>query len=498
METSSSSASTFKSPDVLKLGAFELAALIRSQDVTAEDVVRAHITKIKEVDPRLNAIVEDRFDDAILEAREADRRIRKGGEKIPPLLGVPITVKEMLALKGFKSTGGNIHRRDRVSDFDATIVARMKDAGAIVLGTTNVPELGFWFETENVLYGRTNNPYDASRTSGGSSGGEGALVGAGASPLGLGSDIGGSIRMPAAFCGVFGHKPTNRAIPITGHFPYVKGDLAKLGGPDYPYTSVGLLARRAGDLRPAMQLLMGPDGEDPETLQNFILSAPLADPAKFRVFVCPAPQIHLCRPVDDEIQQATKNAARLFEQLGATVTEFPARKFVNAVELWAAALESTKGGQSFASAVSPHADLPVLRELAKIALGRGDYSIPALLTALVEGFAQKRPKNQDLLDRLERLSAELDDMLGEDGILLIPCHPRVAPKHRATWFSPFDFIMTGIFNALGQPATAAPMGLNKDGLPLSVQIVAARRRDHLNFSAAEILESSFGGWQPPA
>lgn len=496
-ETSSSSASTSEElPEILRLGAFELAAKIRERKFSSEEVVDAHIERARAVDPRLNAIAEERFGDALRDARAADERIKKETD-LPPLLGVPMTVKEMLAYEGFKSTGGSVHRRDRRPGFDATVVKRMKDAGAIPIATTNVPELGFWFETDNTLYGRTNNPYDAGRTAGGSSGGEGALIGAGASPFGLGSDIGGSIRMPAAFCGIFGHKPTNRSLPLTGHFPYELDALKDIPEERAPYTTTGMLARKAADLRPLMELLMGPDGHDPRVRKDFKLGSPVKDPAKFRVFTCEAPVMHLLRPVDRETREATRNAARLFEQLGAPIAPVDPRLFVRGAELWGAAVSATRES-TFENAMNPGGPLPVARELAKAAFGRAEHTIPGLLTVVVERLRGDSRETAADLAELSSLRRRLDDMLGDDGILLLPCHPRTAPRHRATWFSPFDFAMTAIFNAIGVPATAVPMGLSADGLPLSVQVVAGTGKDHLCFSAAEILDSSFGGWRPPA
>ena len=173
---------------------------MRAGTVTPTDLVQAHIDRVQQVNPLLNAMVADRFDTALAEARHAEARLaasrEEGGSNLPPFLGVPCTIKEFFSVQGLPKTGGMLAHKGRISDHDAPTVARLRQAGFIVLGVTNAPEGGLWMETTNLVYGRTNNPWDLRRTSGGSSGGEGALVAAGACPVGLGSDIGGSIRIP--------------------------------------------------------------------------------------------------------------------------------------------------------------------------------------------------------------------------------------------------------------------------------------------------------------
>lgn len=482
--------------ELLKLGAFELAEKIRAREISPTEAVSAHVERAREVNPALNAVVEERYDLALTEAAAATEKQPDLAE-LPPLFGVPFTVKEMLALEGMKSTAGSLHRRDERPAFEATVVSRLRAAGAIPIATTNVPELGLWFETDNPLYGLTRNPYDLRRTPGGSSGGEGALIGAGASPFGVGSDIGGSIRMPAAFCGIAGHKPTNRVVPLTGHFPFRREDMAGLAGELYPYTSIGPLARKARDLAPLLKLMMGPDGIDPETIPHVALKDPVRDFAGRRVLVCDDPIIHACRPTEDDVKAGVRNAARLFEQYGAEVEELDRRFFLRAVELWMGAVKATKD-RSFGELLADGRKLTVWKELSLWALGRGRYTVPSLLTAAVENAAgDDRARLTAVVEELRGLRAEFNRRLGDGGILLFPSHPRVAPKHKSPWLSPFDFIHSGIFNVLGNPATSVPVGLNADGLPLSVQIVAGPFRDHLTLSAAEIIEESFGGWTPP-
>lgn len=484
--------------DLLTLSALDLAARIAKKEVSPIEVLEAHIARIEQVNPKLNAMVEKDFERARRLAEEQTGLLMHNSASLPPLFGIPFTVKEMFAYQGMKRTGGNIHHKNDVMDWDATVVARMKKAGAIPMGTTNVPELGFWFESFNPVYGRTNNPYDLTRTCGGSSGGEGALLGAGATPLGLGSDIGGSIRMPAAFCGVFGHKPSRYLLPFTGHFPYSQKEVTTLVGGKYPYTSMGPMTRKATDLYPMMKILMGADDYDQETLKTPRLQDLTQEWAGRKVLICPSPVFHSARSTDNEMAQVIRNCGKLFAELGAEVEELDPRFFVRGTELWFAALKSSKNRNHYETLMGDTNHLSIGKEILKIALGRGEYTLPNLLVSLGEifGDGKKTDFTQDLMD-LQKMKMELDDKMGPEGILLLPPHPRVAPKHRAPLWSPFDFIYSGFFTTTGHPATVAPAGLNADGLPLSVQIVARHMNDHITISCAEFLETIFGGWQPP-
>lgn len=484
--------------ELLKLSGIEIATRIANKEVSPREVLEAHIARIEEVNPSLNAMVESDFVRARMLAEEQTEKLTKDNSSLPPLFGVPFSVKEMFAYKGMKRTGGSIHHKNDIMDWDATIVARMKNAGAVPMCTTNVPELGFWFETFNPVYGRTNNPYDFSRTCGGSSGGEGALLGAGATPMGLGSDIGGSIRMPAFFCGVAGHKPSRHLVPLTGHFPFNLEDFRNLTEGKYPFTTMGPMSRKAADLYPMLKIMMGADGYDQQTLTNPQLEDLTKEWAGRKVLICPSPIFHRARGTDDELAQVVRNCGKLFEQLGAQVEELDPRFFVRGAELWFAAVKATKNKHLYETLMGPNEHLSIGKEMLKVALGRGDYTLPNLIVSLAEIFDTRKADFAEELAALEKMKKDLDEKLGEKGILILPPHPRVAPKHRAPLWSPFDFIYTGIFTTTGHPATVVPTGLNSEGLPLGVQIVARHMRDHLTISCAALLETTFGGWQPPA
>ncbi|XP_071041201.1 fatty-acid amide hydrolase 2-A, partial [Parasteatoda tepidariorum] len=242
---------------LLLSSATSLASKIRKKKLKSVDLLNVYISRVKDVNPHLNAAVNYRFERALEEAQRVDELIASNFkteeelERETPFLGIPISVKELIAVEGMPLSAGLVSRKNVMSPINAQTVQLMKSAGAIPFVTTNVSELGMWYESYNKVYGRTNNPYDSNRTCGGSSRGEGALIGAGASVAGIGSDIGGSIRIPAFFNGVFGHKPTPEVVSNYGTYP-PSGEREFV-----PYLSMGPLCRYATDLIPLMKVLTG-------------------------------------------------------------------------------------------------------------------------------------------------------------------------------------------------------------------------------------------------
>src|SRR4051794_12620547 len=254
--------------EIIERSATDLAGAIREGELSSRQVVEAHVAHARHLNPELKAIAADRFDVALAEADAADERVRAwradasargdGAHGLPPFLGVPCTVKESFGVEGMPNAAGLVHRAEVRAEADAPAVARLRAAGAIPIGVTNPSEATMWIESSNRLYGRTNNAYHPKRTAGGSSGGEGAAIGAGFAPIGLGSDIGGSIRLPAFFNGVFGHKPSPGIIPCSGHFPAPSSN-----GASSEMLAAGPLARRAEDLMPFVCAVAGRDDGDP-------------------------------------------------------------------------------------------------------------------------------------------------------------------------------------------------------------------------------------------
>ena len=465
--------------------ALELARMIRGGEVRAREVVEAHIAAVELANPRLNAVVESRYEAARAEADAADRLVASGAAT-PPLLGVPCTIKEAFAFEGMPQTSGLVSRRGIRATGDAPAVARLRAAGAIPLGVTNTSELCMWFESNNRVYGRTSNAYDPTRIAGGSSGGEGAIVGAGGVPFGLGADIGGSIRMPAFFNGVFGHKPSPGLVPNTGQFPCVSGAALRILG-------TGPLCRHARDLMPLLRLLAGPDGAD-----TACAPVELGDPAAVALSRLPVIIVedNGLIAVHPELHAALHRAGRALAARGAAVRVERVPGLWRTFELWGASLQAA-GGPTFGEHLGGGRPVARLRELVKLIAGRSDHTLPSLLLTLIEGLGGLVPRRARwMLAEVQRLRADLLARIG-DGVMLYPPFPRPAPRHGAPVWRPFDFVYTALLNVLELPATAVPMGLGREGLPLGVQVVARAGADHLTIRVAEVLEEDCGGWVPP-
>lgn len=465
---------------ILLDSAVRLAARIREGEISSEQAVGLHVAHARRTHDRIHAIVADRYDAALEEARRADARLaREGREGLPPLFGVPCSIKECFALAGMPQSAGLVARRDFRAVEDAPTVARLRAAGAIPLGVTNTSELCMWMETSNRLYGRTNNAYDATRTAGGSSGGEGAIVGAGAAPFGLGSDIGGSIRMPAFFNGVFGHKPTPGLVPNGGQFPTAHGEGLRL-------LCTGPITRRAEDLWPLLEILADPGtltGHPAEVSLRDLVVLDVSDNGRLRV--------------SDELHVAQGRAARALGRRGAKVRAWSSPRLRHSIEIWAV-LMSDAGGPSFAEIMGQGHAVPAARELGRWVMGKSEHTFAAIGLAILEKLpALKGEKARRFGAMAAELRGEIEDALGERGVLLFPPYPRTAPRHNTPLLFPIEWMYTAIFNALELPATAVPLGLGARGLPLGVQVVSARGKDAVTIAVARALEEDLGGWVPP-
>ncbi|XP_010330181.2 fatty-acid amide hydrolase 2 isoform X4 [Saimiri boliviensis] len=442
---------------LLLLSGMQLAKLIRQRKVKCIDVVQAYINRIRDVNPMINGIVKYRFEEAMKEAHAVDQKLAEKQEdeasleKKWPFLGVPFTVKEAFQLQGMPNSSGLMNRRDAISKTDATVVALLKEAGAIPLGITNCSELCMWYESSNKIYGRSNNPYDLQHTVGGSSGGEGCTLAAACSVIGVGSDIGGSIRMPAFFNGIFGHKPSPGVVPNKGQFPLAVGVQAL-------FQCTGPMCRYAEDLTPMLKVMAGPG------IKRLKLDAKVhLKDLKFYWMEHDGGSFLISKVDQDLILAQKKEPLKFVDLLG-----------------------------DHGKHVTP------LWELIKWCLGLSVHTIPSIgLALLEEKLKYNNEKCQKFKAVEESLRKELVEMLGDDGVFLYPSHPTVAPKHHVPLTRPFNFAYTGVFSALGFPVTQCPLGLNAKGLPLGIQVVAAPFNDHLTLAVAQYLEKTFGGWVCP-
>uniref|UniRef100_A0A336K9U2 CSON004845 protein n=1 Tax=Culicoides sonorensis TaxID=179676 RepID=A0A336K9U2_CULSO len=480
---------------ILLDSATTLAYKIRTRKLTSVEVVKAFIQRIHEVNPMLNIVVDERFADALKDAEKADAFIASGVlteeqlAKEKPFLGVPITTKDCIRVKGMLHTAGLVCRKDIRGEEDAESMGLMRKAGAIPLALTNVSECCMWWESFNKVHGRSNNPYDVNRIVGGSSGGEGAIQAAAASPFGLGSDIGGSIRMPAFFNGIFGHKPSKFIVSNDGQFPNTTCPEQN------SFLALGPMSRFAKDLKPMLKIMAGAnaqflDLDEPVNLTKLRYFYQESDGGSF-----------LVSPVDTDIKEAIQRVAAHFKRTlkVETVKKVQIEKFRKSIPIWMAAMKTKEAISFDRQLANLEGKINPWIELLKFPFGLSNFTLVALLTAITEktGAQYGSPKHQYLIEQKKEMVEEIRQMLGNDGVFIYPTHPTVAPYHYEPVIRAMNFGYTGIFNILGLPSTAVPLGLGREGLPIGLQVVANINQDRLCLAVACELERAFGGWVAP-
>ncbi|RWS09815.1 fatty-acid amide hydrolase 2-like protein [Dinothrombium tinctorium] len=481
---------------ILLQSAVSLSERIKRGKLRSEDVVKAFIARIKEVDPLVNAVVDQRYEDAIKEAQEIDRKldnIRRGDDDKDdilklPLLGVPFTGKDSIAIKSLGVTVGLYARRNVKAEEDAVSISNARNAGAIPIALTNVPELCIWYDSENNIYGRTNNPYDLSRIPGGSTGGNAACLTYAGSVIGIGSDIGGSIRMPAYFCGIFGHKTTSGIIDISGHYPDV--------GPREVFLSFGPMTRYACDLKPFLKALAGDGIKKLPKIDDEV------DLKKLKIYYAERSDEAITSTVDAEIVQSIKKVVNyLSETFGCPASEHKFLALEDSFDIVRHTLCDFPCPTIASEMTQHHGNINLELEFLKSMFGLSVHTLPVITIALIEKYTQKSKNNAthdpDYIQMGLRLKEELYSLLGDNGIFIYPCHPIVAPKHKTTILRMENMAYTAIFNLIDVAITQCPIGLNKNGVPLGVQVIATSHNDHLTLAVAEELERAFGGWIPP-
>uniref|UniRef100_T1HYP4 Amidase domain-containing protein n=3 Tax=Rhodnius TaxID=13248 RepID=T1HYP4_RHOPR len=487
------------SNELLKISAKQLSEKIRRREVRCVDVVGAYIDCIKELNPLINSVVQDRFEDAVKEAELVDRLVqdyedldRLAWEK--PLLGVPLTVKETVAVKDMSNNSARSRVSSHVADQDAECVALLREAGAIPLAVTNTPELCLYLETYNPVHGRTNNPYDTRRTPAGSSGGEAALLGAGASLTSVGSDIAGSLRLPAMFCGVFSHKPTPGFISNQGHIPTSKDPLW-----DY-YFTIGPLARYAEDL-PLMLRTMIPSRNHPETLR-LDEQVNLKNVKVFYMYGEGKESVLQDEP-NFQLKKALKTAVDILNnKYGCFTSKVDLKCFRNSLA-FARLILQVKGVENVFQKDDEHPDdygiLRMLEIFFKKITFQTNASISTLLYGPLQCLVQLAPKKmkENLEKHVEYTKNKVVELLGEDGVLIYPSFSCEAQYHYKMCGQMANISYCLIFNALGLPVTQCHIGYNREGLPVGVQVVAAPKMDRISLAVAQALSAVTGGWHPP-
>lgn len=469
--------------DVLTVSGTELARRVREGETTSRALVEAHLAQIAKVNPGLNTYVHLRAEAALAEADAADKVIDKtppaSRSKLPPFHGVPCSIKETFALAGFPQTGGMVSRKELIQQADAVTVQRYRAAGAIPLGITNTSELAMWMESFNKAYGRTGNPYDLKRTCGGSSGGEGAAVGSGTAPFGLGSDIGGSIRLPSFFCGIFGHKPSPGLVPNDGQFPIAEGEALN-------YQCTGPMTRRHEDLEPLLRILAADKASE------------IGDPASVSFSDM---TVHVVTgdglwKVDPELAAAQQRAADVLAARGARIVRTTIPQLKRGFDIWSAMLaaESTP----FRTQLAEGGEFHAWKEIGKLVRRKSEHTFPAVGLAVIERVPEMMPtRSRKQVAAGLALRDEVEALLAGNSVILYPPYPHPAPKHNQPLLPPLRFTYTAIWNVMLTPITQVPLGLSSQGLPLGVQVIGARGQDHRTLAVAKVLEEDFGGWVPP-
>ncbi|MPZ23244.1 MAG: amidase [Dehalococcoidia bacterium] len=470
--------------------ATEMIVALRKKLVSARELLDLHLARIERHNPALNAIITPDFDNARKAAERADQA-RTSGED-GPLLGLPLTIKDCIDCEGLPSTAGLAHRGEHRAECDSLLAARLKAAGAVLMGKTNIPPLASDWQSNNRLFGRSNNPWDLGRTPGGSTGGGAAALAAGLTPLEFGSDVGGSIRIPAAFCGLYGHRPSETVVPRSGHFP--GSPLPNWGT---AMSVMGPLARSAKDLELALDVIAGPEiGEEaawrlelPPTRRERL--------SDFRVAVLPAVD---WLPLDAGVAAALEGVVDRLGGMGASVGR--------------AAPENLRDTRAHHRLYISLLTVMMFREvageareelIAKLAAGRNEFD-PVRVQAVRAGASEFLGWHAER----ERHRAAYRDFFRDWDVLLAPATMMPAFKHDAAPFNSRRMVVDGteiaydlhsfypgLSTLAGQPATAFPVGLSAEGLPIGLQVIGPYLEDRTPIGFAALMAREIGGFSPP-
>ena len=455
----------------------QLAAAIHSKKLSPLELVDTHLDRISTLQPKLNAFVHLDADAARAQARAAESAVSRGAP-LGPLHGIPLTIKSCIDVAGWPCPAGSLLRKEYAPKTDAPLVSRLKAAGAILLGNTNTPEFLMAYESNNLLNGKTSNPWNLEYSAGGSSGGESAAIASGCSAGGVGSDGGGSIRVPAHFCGICGLKPTPGRIPATGHFPSGAGAFGWIG-------VVGPMARTVADVRALFEVMAGPDAGDAHSSPVSPRAYDEKELLATRIGILQSASLGNATP---ETRAAVDRAATLLSDRGFRVEPFELHGLDRALELWwfffgpviAHLLNLNLAGHE--SQLSP-----MLREYLSIATSPTPLSLDEFLQACAD---------RDLLR--EKILRQMDDV----PILLSPVSSAPAFHHGEGNYAPGTGYLDTMryvqwLNLTGFPGASVPIALSHERLPIGVQIIGRPFEEELVLAVSEALEQARGPWQPP-
>ena len=463
---------------------------LRSREVSAVELLDLHLGRIERYNPTLNAVIIKDYERARAAARAADAARARSEDA--PLLGLPLTIKDAIDVQGLPTVCGVPERVDAIADADAPIVASIRAAGAVIMGKTNVPPYAGDYQADNPVFGRTNNPWNLERVPGGSSGGSAAVLAAGLSPLEFGSDIGGSIRFPAAWCGVYGHRPSTGVIPVSGHFPG-----SPLPNPAYHLNTLGPLARSMADLELAFDLVAGPEPGEEVGWQLTLPPARHQRLSDFRVAIFPGAD---WRPVDAEIAGQIESLAATLRAAGAQVGE--------------AVPDGYGDGKAYHALFQS-----LIGAITSSRLSEAErQERAAMLRASTDPFGEDRARGAvataaDYIawhDQRQRYRAawraffrDWDIMLAPQVIVTAPPHSTIPVDDRTIEVNgqTVSARMVMIHSALpilpGLPSTAFPIALSHDGLPIGIQAIGPYLEDRTTIRFADLVTREIGGYQRP-
>jgi Asp-tRNA(Asn)/Glu-tRNA(Gln) amidotransferase A subunit family amidase len=468
-----------------------MAELIRNQKLSPVELLQAHLDRIDTLNPKINAYVQVDGQRALDAARRAEKAVVEN-KMLGPLHGVPISIKSAIDVAGMGCEAGTKLRAGHVATNDAPLISRLRNAGAIIIGMTNTPELLMAWETDNLIYGRTNNPWDLSRTAGGSSGGEAAAIASGCSAGGVGSDGGGSIRVPAHFCGICGLKPTPGRIPATGHFPQSVGPFALLG-------VVGPMARTVADLKLLFEVMQGPDLGDPSAAP-----VPVRWPEFSAAHVVPDVRVRRSNkprigyfeddgrtPVTQETRKAVHDAAQALRSAGFEVESFRPDRLEKARQLWWKFFGVAGGMLLGPMTKSRESELsPILKEFNGWVAAEASHTAQTLLDTWIERDLLR----MQVFEQMEKFPALLCPVASIPAFHHGERHWQIEGQ-RVEYLDAWSYCEW--FNLLGMPAATLPISRSPEGLPIGVQIVTRPWDEELALTVAETVEEGCGKKQHP-
>ena len=449
---------------ILDADATTLGEMIRRQEITSTEATKMYIEHIKKMNPKINFLIEDRFSTALAEAENADRQIlnnQASGE----LFGVPMSMKESFHIEGMKTTGGVVHRKNAIQTADAEVVRKLKEAGAILLGKTNTPELCFCQETDNKLYGRTNNPRDLERTVGGSSGGEAAMIAIGGAAAGLGSDIGGSIRFPSHFNGVVGFKSGRGQVSAIGSYPSEEDELQSR------MLGIGPITKSVQDAKLIYNIIAKKQAEE-QSLN------------KFTINILPATDY----PLSSETASLLKSTEHLLSDRFSIERNMPPF-FKESASLWQEIMSINGAEMMQKEAFSGKSISPMRSYITDIISGKAENH--RYLSWALIGASLFKP-NQNRIDEIRNFIAKgdavLEDYLNER-ILLFPVYHSTAPKHGVVYKEIFSIRKTfkkympyvAYANVWGLPSLTIPVGEDENGMPIGLQLMSKNGNEEALF-----------------